>query len=217
MLTIVIGDAALRMARTSVLLVALITSSTAAHVAGGGGVQPMAVLALAALSVLPSIWLGNRPRSRAMVCAVLCVGQAVWHYGLAIGHGSAPLASYAASSHTLHGNPDGLALATNAGHELAHGGIGAPGWWMTAAHVLAAIALAQALHLFDELVQFLGRALRALAQVARAIVALPTLTDILPTRAAPGYWQPRVAAACSPTYRPSWRGPPAGVLLRADA
>lgn len=222
--SIVIEDEALRQVRSALLLFALVCSSTAAHLVGGGGLDLRAVLALALLSVLPARWLGRRPRSRTTVTAVLAAGQAGWHYGLAIAHGAAAATtgSGGASVHAHHGFSGSLSVASSPGHGLAFDGGSGPGWAMACAHLCAAVLVAQAVHLFDALAQFLVRALRAMVRLAwlavvawLARVAGSVLTAGTPSLAAAArHWHPRVSAGDSPTHRPLWRGPPA--VLASD-
>ncbi len=201
------GRGGVRVLRALTFVLASLSLTVAAHVAGGGRWAPAGVVVTAAM-LWPVALLGSASQRRLVhLGPALVLAQVGGHLALGTVHGSVPAASLSLSCvthatharHALAGCPTGAEGMQMAGLTGAAGGMLAPSGWMVAAHVVATVLTALVLARGEQVLwQVLDLVLRPLPELLPRVAAATTSARSAPLALVTG----SITVRCA-------RGPPA--------
>ena len=182
----------------------LVTLSLGAggHMAGGGGLpEPLILLALCSLTLVPVAALSRFRFSFPVLLALLAVGQAWLHWGL---DAFAPVAEAFPSSPARPVLGHHVHEALWEGAAGVHAALPSPeageAWGMIAAHICATLATALLLSRGEDAVRLIVAWLRPLVRLPKAFVLPPSVRLALPSR--------ELVISAAPALRlPCRRGP----------
>lgn len=197
--------AAFRLSRAAVVTAAIVLLAVAAHTSGGGALpDPLILLGLAALTLLPTAWLAGRRLAPTTLLGLLGAGQFILHSafdGLSESAASLRLSPAAEHVHVLGAAPPGAP----AGHVHVHVHGYSPA--MFAAHALATLAVGL-------LIARGEAALWALLAWLSPLVRLLLVGAPAPAAALPAYAPKAFPKIWRGLRLPALRGPPAPSAAR---